>query len=78
MDQPAPIPMNAADLADLLHEIANRVEEHDSFDGSLTYNITEREKDEYDVQGLYRHGNARGQGFTRVLQAHPQKQHPAP
>jgi len=52
-----------------LRRIAEVVETGDSFEGSIQYTCMEDglEKDEWEVTGAYRVGNAEGQGGVRML-----------
>jgi hypothetical protein len=69
-DGPVVVPeyLSAAALADLLLDAAARVHRRDSFDGTIAWNLSDRDDDEFDVRGLYRTGNSRGQGGVRLIQ----------
>jgi hypothetical protein len=62
-----PVPMNAETLSEVLADMSEAVKIHDSFDGSISYEMSDRRENEYDVMFAYRYGNAtHGQGFMRM------------
>lgn len=64
----APVHMDAQDLSALLLRMSQLVEIRDSFDGSISYEMSERTEQEYDVTAAYRYGNAQhGQGFMALV-----------
>lgn len=70
-----PIIMTYAALADILDDMAQRVRNGDSFEGSIEYLMPEPgtpEAEDYDnvaVVGSYRIGNSTGQGGYRMISA---------
>jgi hypothetical protein len=57
-------------LAALLREIADAVEQGDSFEGRIEYTRMDEglEREEWEVSAAYRVGNAMGQGGMRILE----------
>lgn len=57
--------MTTEELVAVLDDIKKRVQEKDSFEGSISYEKGD-EKDSWEVVGAYRLGNSQGQGSVRV------------
>lgn len=68
-----PLPMDEAELASLLRELAGRVEVGDSYEGTITWELPDPPGpgEEYDprplVRANYRVGNQWGQGSVRMF-----------
>lgn len=70
-----PVPFTQTDLADLLADMAARVRDGDSFEGSIEYSMPDPDDGVPEgtyamVRAAYRHGNRQhGQGFMRIVGA---------
>jgi len=64
--------LSTAQLASMLRELADLVDAHDSFEGSLSYTALgdtydDLGPDEWEVVAAYRIGNLGGQGGMRLI-----------
>jgi hypothetical protein len=70
-----PVPMGSETLAAILRDMADRVEKHDSFEGSIEYLMPTTEdvpEGTYAlVRASYRIGNTDGQGGIRLIGEQP-------
>jgi len=69
-----PIKIPKTGLASILREMAKAVENNDSFEGSISYEICASDHNSktinmsiYDVTGSFRVGNSEGQGSMRIF-----------
>lgn len=60
--------MHADDLAAVLTDMAARIPVGDSFGGTITYEVADGARHEFDVTAHYRVGNSMGQGGTRIIE----------
>jgi hypothetical protein len=63
---PEGVLLTKEDFLALLSWLAQRIEDNDSMEGSLAYEVGE-EPETFRVQGALRHGNSMGQGALRLL-----------
>lgn len=65
--------INKTTLLALLADICKRIEEDDSFEGSISWSCMIEEipceRHEFEVEARYRYGNQEGQGGTRIIEA---------
>jgi hypothetical protein len=58
--------MSTTRLLETLDDIRQRIEKHDSLQGTIAWEATDT-VDMWDVHGVYRVGNQDGQGGVRVI-----------
>jgi hypothetical protein len=61
-----PREQTTAQLAKALRSMANSIEQRDSFEGSISYEATEK-PDLFEVQAFWRVGNSEGQGGSIMI-----------